>query len=54
MYDSAACQLGTQESDERCVEVSGDEDSNFMAVMEGASEDESTADDWRRDVDWQS
>ena len=34
--------------------MSGDEDSNSMAVMESASEDESTADDWRRDVDWQS
>ena len=34
--------------------MSGDEDSNAMAVMESASEDESTADDWREVVDRQS
>ena len=54
MYDSAACQLGTQESDEQCVEVSSDEDSNSTAVMERCSEDESGADGWHRDVDWQA
>ena len=54
MYDSAACQLGTQESDEQCVEVSSDEDSNSTAVMERFSEDESSADGWHRDVGWQS